>query len=607
MPRYVVERGFMIDRLLKVVRRFWAVRLAIAALLIAAGGQGFLAPAVHASASWTFAEAGDFNGDGKTDIAQFDSSTGQWWVRQSTGSSFTSSVWATLNPAVPWVDVQVGDFNLDGRSDIAVRNLSTGQWWVLLSTGSSFASASLWATWSPAVTWVDVRLADFNGDGRSDIAGRDLNTGQWFVGVSTGSTFTTSLWATWSPAVTWVDVRVGDFTGEGRRSIAGRNLSTGQWYVARTTGSSFFTTLWATWSPAVTWVDVRVADFNGDGLSDIAGRDLSTGQWFVGVSTGTSSLSFTTSLWATWSPAVTWVDVRAGDFNGEGRLDIAGRNLSTGQWYVGRTTGSSFFTTLWATWSPAVTWGPVLVGEFDGDLNAKADIAGFDAAKGQWWVGLSTGANFTTSLWATLSNDKTPPTCALTAVITGPPKQIQITVQDSDGGLVNIAPTTLVNSTVTWAPFAPGTTSPVVVTATKVNQALPSTVALQVTDVAGNVTNCDPTLLSVNVKHRRSSTTHLDGVSSLENKLTVYNDANGLARLKVVVNGKVFNLRLRANEVRSLDLSAALRPGNDNRISITGFGADGSSATVVLANGSPTEGSENVPELHDEDNSYAWP
>jgi hypothetical protein len=58
---------------------------------------------------------------------------------------------------------------------------------------------------------VDVQVGDFNGDGKDDITGRVLQSGQWWSGISTGSAFTTSLWATWSSAVTWADVRKGQF------------------------------------------------------------------------------------------------------------------------------------------------------------------------------------------------------------------------------------------------------------------------------------------------------------------------------------------------------------------------------------------------------------
>jgi hypothetical protein len=93
--------------------------------------------------------------------------------------------------------------------DITARWLQGGSWWTGISTGSSF-NTSMWTTWNPNVTWVDVQVGDFNGDGKSDITGRVLSTGQWWTAVSSGSAFTNSLWATWSTAVTWVDVRSGD-------------------------------------------------------------------------------------------------------------------------------------------------------------------------------------------------------------------------------------------------------------------------------------------------------------------------------------------------------------------------------------------------------------
>src|SRR5207248_5006351 len=87
--------------------------------------------------------------------------------------------------SVKWVDVQVCDFNGDGKSDITCRALETGDWWTSLSSGMSFGTfGAPWATWSTSVTWVDVHVGDFNGDGSSDIVGRARETGQWWVGLS---------------------------------------------------------------------------------------------------------------------------------------------------------------------------------------------------------------------------------------------------------------------------------------------------------------------------------------------------------------------------------------------------------------------------------------
>jgi Ice-binding-like len=88
--------------------------------------------------------------------------------------------------------------------------------------------------------------------------------------------------------------------------------------------------------------------------------------------------------------------------------------------------------------------------------------------------------------------DTTPPICLLTAKITGPPKQIQVTVEDTGSGLGSIVVTTSTNANTVVPPFTPGTTGPVMVTATKLIQTAGSTVALTVTDRAGNAIKCDP-------------------------------------------------------------------------------------------------------------------
>src|SRR5205814_1778023 len=89
-------------------------------------------------------------------------------------------------------------------------------------------------------------------------------------------------------------------------------------------------------------VKVTVTDIGGATFSsnasvrvakrfDLAGRASQTGQLFVGTSDGSS---FSTSVWGSWSTAVTWVDVQSGDFNGDGRADLVGRVQQSGDWWV---------------------------------------------------------------------------------------------------------------------------------------------------------------------------------------------------------------------------------------------------------------------------------
>jgi hypothetical protein len=307
----------------------------------------------------------------------------------------TNQLWATWSPAVNWVDVHLADVSGDGKANLVGRDLATGAWWVGVPSGNGFVTQK-WGQWSPAVTWVDVQVADVTGDGRADIIGRVLQTGEWWVAVSTGSSFVNQKWTTWSPAVTWVDVHAADVTGDGRADVVGRVAQSGEWWVGVSTGTSFVNQKWATWSPRADWVNVTLADVTGTGTADLVGRELDTGAWWVGISTGSS---FQTTRWTTWSPLVSWVDVKVVDLTGNGRADLVGRVQQNGQWWVGLSSGSGFSNELWSTWSPGIAWVDVQAADVDGD--GRMDLVGRDQASGDWWTARSTGSSFVNEKWGT--------------------------------------------------------------------------------------------------------------------------------------------------------------------------------------------------------------
>jgi parallel beta-helix repeat protein len=351
---------------------------------LAPGSGGFNAPTV-----WTTFPAtvngqpsnfvddlvGDFNGDGFADYAARDLNSGQWFVALSNGSSAfsTPTLWTTWAPLVTngvsdWVDVQTGDFNGDGMTDIVGRILSAGQFWVSLSNGTSFTAPTLWTTWEAGNVWRDVRTGDFNGDHKSDIAGRLFDSAQWYVGLSSGSNFVTYQWDTSWPAATWVDVQFADFNGDGKTDIAGRDAVGGQWRVSISNAAgtgALPSTIWTTWvgiPEGVAWANVRSGDFNGDGRADLAGWDSQTGVWWVSISTGTNFA--TAALWTTWQAGATFLDVRVGDFNGDGLADLTGRLSGIGVWVVSTSTGSAFSTFSSTAWDPTVAWTGVKVANF---------------------------------------------------------------------------------------------------------------------------------------------------------------------------------------------------------------------------------------------------
>jgi hypothetical protein len=333
--------------------------------------------------------------------------SGQWWLAKPTATGASSTLqgyWAPTSGGPTWVNVTTGDFNGDGHTDIIGQVQQNGQWWVSLSTANGFYTTP-WGAWDANFTWTNFHVGDFSGDGKDDIVAMNAATGQWMVGTSTGTSFKSSVWGKWSTAVTWVDVMVGDLNGNGKLDIVGRARQYGQWWAAMSTGSAFQNALWGTWSPdsaSLTWVDVHIGDLTGNGKADIVGRVLQTGDWWAGISTGSA---FNNVLWGHWSTAVTWTNVMLGDVTGDGKMDLVGRVAQSGQWWVGLSTGSNMVNNLWGSWSTMVTWVNVQLGDFNAD--GRMDVIGQIQGTGQFWLGTSTGSHFVNSLFTTWSNQVT--------------------------------------------------------------------------------------------------------------------------------------------------------------------------------------------------------
>jgi hypothetical protein len=194
--------------------------------------------------------------------------------------------------------------------------------------------------------------------------------------------------------------------------------------------------------------------------------------------------------------------------------------------------------------------------------------------------------------------DSTPPSCTLTSVIAGPPTQIKVTVQDSDGGLKSVQVITLDNATANWddashtnipldgfAPVTAGDTTAHVVTATKTVQGVSSHLGLEVIDLAGNVTDCDPVVLSASTSRGQPVSTTLNNLSSSEGRVTVQNGTPGVDAITLEINGRHFSVAgLKDGESRTIDISSALQAGKSNTATVTGLGQPGGTAALVFGN-----------------------
>jgi hypothetical protein len=172
-------------------------------------------------------------------------------------------------------------------------------------------------------------------------------------------------------------------------------------------------------------------------------------------------------------------------------------------------------------------------------------------------------------------------------VIAGPPTQLQVTVSDPQTGLQSIVVTQSDNADTPVPPFTVGTTDPVTITATKINQSQSAHVTIQVTDLAGNVVTCDPVITLVQRSVSTDPQATKARVDQAENKLLIMNSTPGLRNLEVSVNGTKMKVTgLKDGENRTLDLSRAMVPGSNNLITVKGHGPVNSSAMVVVSDGS---------------------
>jgi hypothetical protein len=121
---------------------------------------------------------GDYDGDGKTDLAVYSPSTNVWSIRYSSQgyTSIATYQWGTSG------DIPVpADYDGDGKTDMAVFRPIQGRWYVLLSK-TGFTSGAF-ADWGSA-TSIPVP-GDYDGDGKCDLAtveGSDFfGLNSWYV------------------------------------------------------------------------------------------------------------------------------------------------------------------------------------------------------------------------------------------------------------------------------------------------------------------------------------------------------------------------------------------------------------------------------------------
>jgi hypothetical protein len=284
-------------------------------ILLGKGDGTFQPPASYPAGSGTPSIAiADFNGDGNSDIAVSSSDNqGSGLIGMLLGNgdgTFRPAINLPITVGFPsgLGSMAVADFNGDGKPDLL---LIASQPAILLGNGDgTFQSPLTLQMFGPFNT--SVVVGDFNGDGKPDIviAGNGL---QIALGNGDG---TFQAFSTINNGNLGARLTVADFNGDGKLDL----MMSGSLSVLLGNGDGTF-------QPPVSSSIVGnapiIGDFNSDGIADLAIVNSNTVNLLQGNGDGTFHLvlSYTTA-------GVPYV-LAAADFNGDGRVDLA--SVSTNQ------------------------------------------------------------------------------------------------------------------------------------------------------------------------------------------------------------------------------------------------------------------------------------
>lgn len=294
-----------------------------ASVLLGNGDGTFQSPVEYPGNGATFVVTGDWDGDGKIDVAGASGFSDTITILKGNGDGTLQTPYTSYEVGGIGTSIAAVDLNGDGHLDLAVGTGAggsgpnqSGTLSVLLNRGDG--TFQLHGNFGGMGT-LSLAAADFNGDGTVDIAVPDPDFNTVNIALGDGRGALGSIFDVLSPPDYPTVIRTADFNGDGKLDLAMGLQGSGSVAIALGNGDGTFQTPTVNNAPGA-GPKFAVADFNGDGILDLAdfvSSVLNNVQIFLGKGDGTFQAG------SAFAVSNIPGEIVAGDFNGDGKMDLA--------------------------------------------------------------------------------------------------------------------------------------------------------------------------------------------------------------------------------------------------------------------------------------------